>query len=96
MTISCDIPGDKPLVTKPTAIGMDRNIGNVATPDCIIVVPEKVTRRMINAERAASKMQKTAVRRQKPAYTNHKLGSKRWAMTAMRAARNKRKTANIR
>ena len=55
MTVSCDIPEDKPPVTEPTAIGMDGNVGNAATPDYTIMVPEKVTHRMINTQRTDSK-----------------------------------------
>ena len=61
-----------------TVIGVDRNVGNVATPDCVLMVPDKVARRMANAEKTASKAQMIAARRQKPDYTNHKPGSRRW------------------
>ena len=40
ITISCDIPDEKPIVTEPTIVGVDRNVGNVTTPDCVIMVPE--------------------------------------------------------
>ncbi len=96
ITISCDIPDEKPAVTEQSVIGIDRNIGNVATPNCVIVVPEKVVRRMKNAEKTAAKAQKIASRRQKPNRTNRKPGSRRWAKANKRAARNKRKAANIR
>ena len=96
ITISCDVPDEMPTVTEQTVIGIDRNVGNVATPDYIIMVPEKVARRMNNAEKTASKAQKIASRRQKPNHTNRKPGSRRWAKAAKRAAKNKRKAANIR
>ncbi len=96
ITISCDIPDEKPIVTEPTVIGMDRNVGNVSTPDCVIIIPEKVARRMNNAEKTASKAQKIASRRQKPNHTNRKPGSRRWVKASKRAAKNKRKAANIR
>ncbi len=96
ITISCDVYDEKPTVTEQTIIGIDRNVGNVATPDCVIIIPEKVTRRMNNAEKTASKAQKIASRRQKPDYTNRKPGSRRWTKAAKRTAKNKRKAANIR
>ena len=96
ITIACEVPDEMPTVTVQTVIGIDRNVGNVATPDCVLIIPEKVARRMNNAEKTASKAQKIASRRQKPDYTNRKPGSKRWAKASKRAAKNKRKTANIR
>ncbi len=96
ITISCDVYDEKPTVMEQTIIGIDRNVGNVATPDCVIIIPEKVTRRMNNAEKTASKAQKIASRRQKPDYTNRKPGSRRWTKAAKRTAKNKRKAANIR
>ena len=96
ITISCEVPVEELTVTEPTVIGVDRNVGNVATPDCVLMVPDKVARRMANAEKTASKAQKIAARRQKPDYTNCKPGSRRWAKAAKRAAKNKRKAANIR
>ena len=96
ITISCKIPDETPTIVEQTVIGIDRNVGNVATPDYIITVPEKVARRVHNAEKTASKAQKIASCRQKPDYTNRKPGSKRWAKAAKRHAKNKRKAANIR
>ena len=96
ITISCEVPDEKPVVTEQTVIGIDRNVGNVTTPDCVTTVPENVARRMVNAEKTASKAQKISSRRQKPDRMNRKPGSKRWAKAARRAAKNKRKAANIR
>ena len=96
ITISCNIPDEEPVVTEPTVIGIDRNVGNVATPDCVIIIPEKVARRMNNAEKTASKAQKIASRRQNPNHTKRKPGSRRWAKASKRAVKNKRKAANIR
>ena len=96
ITISCNIPDETPTVTEQTVIGIDRNVGNVATPDCVIMVPEKVARRMNNAVKTASKAQKIASRRQKPDRVNRKPGSRRWVKASKRAAKNKRKAANIR
>ncbi len=96
ITISCDVSDEKPTVMEQTIIGIDRNVGNVSTPDCVIMVPEKVACRMNNAEKTASKAQKIASRRQKPNHTNRKPGSRRWAKAAKRVAKNKRKAANIR
>ncbi len=96
ITISCKIPDETPTITEQTVIGIDRNVGNVATPDYTIMVPEKVARRVHNAEKTASKAQKIASRRQKPDYVNCKPGSRRWAKACKRAAKNKRKAANIR
>ena len=96
ITISCEVPDEKPAVTEQTVIGIDRNVGNVATPTCIITVPYKVARRTHNAEKTASKAQKIVARRQKPDRVNRKPGSRRWAKAAKRYAKNKRKAANIR
>ena len=96
MTISCEVPDEVPTVTERTVIGIDRNVGNVATPTCVIIIPEKVARRVHNAEKTASKAQQIMARRQKPDHTNRRSGSKRWAKAARRAAKNKRKAANIR
>ena len=96
ITISCKIPDETPSIVEQTVIGIDRNVGNVATPDYTIIIPGKVERRVHNAEKIASKAQKIASRRQKPDYTNRKPGSKRWAKACKRAAKNKRKAANIR
>ena len=96
ITIVCEIPDERPTVTEQTVIGIDRNVGNVATPEMVLITPEMVTRRVHNAEKTASKAQKTAARRQKPDYTSRKPGSRRWAKAARRAAKNKRKAANIR
>ena len=96
MTISCEIPEEAPTMAEQAVIGIDRNVGNVATPDCVITVPYKVACRVHNAEKTASKAQKIVSRRQKPDYTNRKPGSKRWAKAAKRHAKNKRKAANIR
>ena len=96
MTISCEIPEEAPTMTEQTVIGIDRNVGNVATPECVLVVPEMVTRRMNNAEKTTSKAQHMAARRQKLDYKNRKPGSRRWAKAAKRAAKNKRRAANIR
>ncbi len=96
ITIVCEVPDEKPTVTEQTVIGIDRNVGNVATSEMVLITPEKVTRRVHNAEKTAKKAQKTAARRQKPDRVNRKPGSRRWAKAVRRAAKNKRKAANIR
>ena len=96
MTISCEVPDPEPCAGEPVVIGLDRNIGNAATPDHVITIPEKVVRRMANAGQAARRVQRTMERRQKPDGKNRKPGSRRWAKAAKRYARKKRRAANIR
>ena len=96
ITIACEVPNCEPYEHKPVLIGIDRNIGNVATPDHILVPPHKIVRRMRNAERTADRAQHIASRRQKPDRTNRKPGSKRWAKAQRRAARKRRRAADIR
>lgn len=94
ITVACEVPDEKPPVTDPTVIGVDRNVGNIATPTCLIVVPEKVARCMANAERTTKRAQKNMKRRQKPA--TNKPGSNRWKKEKNRVAKNRRRGANIR
>ena len=94
ITVACGVPDERPPVTEPTVIGADRNVGNVATPTCLIVVPEKMERRMVNAERTAKRAQKNLARRQKP--TAEQPGSNRWKSEKKRVAKNRRRGANIR
>ena len=96
ITVSCEVPDERPPVTEPTVIGLDKNVGNIATPTCLIVVPEKVSRRMANAEKTAKRAQKIKERRQKPDGLARKPGSRRWAKAAKRVAKNRRRAANIR
>ena len=97
ITMASEVPDDpKPYWGEPVLLGIDHNIGNAATPDFVIVPPDKVVRRMLNAEKTASRAQHIASRRQKPDHANHKPGSKRWRKAQNRAARNKRPAADIR
>ena len=96
IAISCGVPDPEPHSGEPTIIGIDRNIGNMSTPDHTIVPPPKMVRRMENAERAASRAQHTASRRQKPDRHSRRPGSRRWARAQGRAARNRRRAADIR
>ncbi len=59
ITISCDVYDEKPTVTEQTVIGIDRNVGNVATPDCVIIMPERVAHRMNNAEKTGCGAEET-------------------------------------
>ena len=96
MTIACDVPDERPPVTKPVIIGVDRNVGNIATPTCLIEPPTKTVRRMANAERTAARAQRIASRRRRPDGRSRRPGSRRWAKAAKRAAKDKRRAANIR
>lgn len=96
ISISCEGPDPEPYAGEPAILGIDRNIGNVSTPDHILVPPYKTARRMRNAERTADRAQHVASRRQKPDRTNRKPGSKRWARAHRRAARQRRRAADIR
>ena len=96
IVIACEEPDPEPYVGESVLTGIDRNIGNVATPDHILVPPYKTVRRMRNAERTAEKVQRIASRRQKPDHANRKRGSKRWARAHKRAARKRRRAADIR
>ena len=96
IAIACEAPDPEPHTGEPVIMGVDRNVGNVATPDHILVPPLKMVRRMENAERTASRAQRIASRRQKPDRAHRKPGSRRWNKAAKRAARNRRKVADIR
>ena len=96
ITVSCDVPEERQPVTEPVVIGVDRNVGNIATPDHVVEPPSKMLRRMVNAEHTAARAQRIASRRQHPQKGPRKPGSRRWARAAKRAARQKRRAANIR
>lgn len=96
IAIACEEPDPEPYVGEPALIGVDRNVGNVSTPDHILVPPYKTVRRMRNAERTAERAQRIASRRQKPDHKNGKPGSRRWARAQRRVARKKRRAADIR
>lgn len=96
IAISCGVPDSEPHSGEPAIIGIDRNIGNISTPDHTIVPPSKMVCRMENAERTASRAQHTASRRQKPDRHSRRPGSKRWARAQRQAARNRRRAADIR
>ena len=96
IVISCEIPDPEPLVGTPAILGVDRNIGNISTPDHTIIPPYKMVKRMQNAERTARRSQHTMSRRQRPDHRSRKPGSRRWNRAARRAAKNRRKAADIR
>ena len=96
ITISCEVPDPEPFTGTPVVIGFDLNVGNMATPDCLIVPQPKMVKRMKNAEKTASRAQHIASRRQKPDGVKRKPCSKRWAKAQKRAARKKRQAADIR
>ncbi len=96
ITIACEVPDPEPYEGEPVLLGVDRNVGNVSTPDFVIVPQETMVRRMKNAEKTASRAQHIASRRQKPDHANRKPGSRRWANAQKRAAKKKRRAADIR
>ena len=96
MTIVCEVPDEQPPVTEPVVIGVDRNIGNITTPDFVIGPPEIMIRRMTNASRTVIRAQRMMARRQRPGGRSRRPGSRRWARAAKRAARQRRRAANIR
>ncbi len=96
ISISCEEPDPEPYAGEPAILGIDRNIGNVSTPDHVLAPPHKTARRMRNAERTADRAQRVASRRQKPDRANRKPGSKRWARAHRRVARQRRRAADIR
>ena len=96
ITISCEVPDPEPFTGTPVVLGVDLNVGNIATPDCLIVPQPKMVKLMKNAEKTASRAQHIASRRQKPDGVKRKPGSKRWAKAQKRAAKKKRRAANIR
>ena len=96
MTIACEVPDERPPVTEHVVIGVDRNIGNIATPDYIIEPSEIMIRRMANAGRTVIRAQKMMARRQRPNGRSRRPGSRRWARAAKRAARQRSRAANIR
>ena len=63
VTVSCEAPGGWQPVTEPVVIGVDRNVGNIATPDHVIEPPSKIHRRMAGGEKTARRAQHTIERR---------------------------------
>ena len=96
IAIACGVPDPEPYAGEPVIMGVDRNVGNISTPDHVLMPPLKMVRRMQNAEHTAGRAQRIAERRQKPDHTCRNPGSRRWAKAAKRAARKKRRAADIR
>ena len=97
MTVSCQVPDGHPEVTGSAIIlGVDRNVGNMATAGHMVEPPSKMVRRMANAERTAARAQRIMARRRKPDGRLRRPGSRRWAKAARRAAKNRRRGADIR
>ena len=96
IAIACGVPDPEPYAGEPVIMGVDRNVGNISTPDHVLMPPLKMVRRMQNAEHTAGRAQRIAERRQKPDHAHRKPGSKRWAKAQKRAAKNKRRAADIR
>ena len=98
IAIACEVEDAPPPSGEPSMVGVDRNVGNISTPYHTIEPPPKMARRIRNAEKAAGRAQRIAARRQKPSRqeSGRRPGSNRWAKAAKRAARNRRRAADLR
>ena len=95
IAIACGVDDPEPC-HEMVVTGVDRNIGNISTPDHTIEPPDAIVRRMGNAERTASRAQHAMSRRRGPDGRSRRPGSRRWAKAARRMARQRRRAANIR
>ena len=84
------------MVVEPKVVGLDRNIGNVATPDMVIEPPMRVGKRLENLDRTIRHSQRVMNRRQKPDHKTRTPGSNSYERARVRHARRQREAANIR
>ena len=94
--IVCDVEVERPKVVEPKVVGLDRNIGNVATPEMVIEPPIRVGKRLENLDRTIRHSQRVMNRRQKPNHKTRTPGSNRYERARVRHARRQREAANIR
>ena len=87
---------ERPVVVEPKVVGLDRNIGNVATPDMVIEPPMRVGKRLENLDRTIRHPQRVMNRRHKPDHKTRTPGSNRYERARVRHARRQREAANIR
>ena len=97
MGISCEVDvEERKAPVEPKPAGVDRNVGNVATGDMVLELPEKVEKEMKKLEKSAKHWQRTMERRQGPDRKNKTPPSNRYEEARKTYASRMRKLANIR
>ena len=97
MGISCEVDVEKrEAPAEPKPAGIDRNVGNVATGDMVLELPEKVEREIEKLEKSAKHWQRVMKRRQGPDNKNKTPPSNRYEEARKTYASRMRKLANIR
>ncbi len=96
MGIVCDVEVEKPEPKEPKLAGVDRNVGNVATADMVLELPERVQEEMKKLEKNSKHWQRVMKRRQGPDHKARTPHSKRYEKARKTHAGHQRKLANIR
>ena len=86
---------EKRTFDTPKPVGIDCNIGNVATPDMVIEPPDTVMYAMANLKRTIKHSQRVMNRREGPDHKNRIPPSKRYERARKRHAKLERRFANI-
>ena len=96
MGVVCGVDVDRSVVTEPQVVGLDRNVGNVATSDMVIVPPNRVVKRLEDIDRTIRHTQRVMNRRRRPDGKTRTPGSNRYERARVRHARLHREAADIR
>ena len=96
MGIVCDVKVEKPEPKEPKLAGLDRNVGNVATADMVLELPERVQDEMKKLGNNSKHWQRVMKRRQGPGHKERTPSSKRYEKARKTYAGHQRKLANIR
>ena len=97
MGIACEVNvEERKMPTEPKPAGVDRNVGNVATGDMVLELPESVKKEIERLERSAKHCQRVMKRRQGPDRKNKTPPSNRYEEARKTYASRMRKLANIR
>ena len=96
MGIVCDVKVEEREPVEPKLAGVDRNVGNVATADMVIELPEHVLDEMQKLEKNSKHWQRVMQRRQGPNHKTRTPPSKRYEKAHKIYAGHQRKLANIR
>lgn len=97
MGISCEVDvEERKMPAEPKPAGVDRNVGNVATGDMVLELPDKVEKEIEKLEKSAKHWQRVMDRRQGPDKKNKTPPSNRYEEARKTYASRMRKLANIR
>ena len=96
MGIVCDVKVEKPEPKEPKLAGVDRNVGNVATADMVLELPERVLDEMKKLEKNSKHWQRVMKHRQGPNHKTRTPPSKRYEKTRKTYAGHQRKLSNMR